>query len=96
MRKETGNETAHMSRHDPNPKIPYFPFKTPIYTPISLNILETPNTPNSSNFLRCSKGHGSSKKNKNWIFDCGATGTMTFDLDDFISIEPLKTSLIQR
>ena len=37
----------------------------------------------------------SQKGDSKWIFDCGATDTMSFDPNHFISIKNSKNSLIQ-
>lgn len=34
-------------------------------------------------------------KNEKWIIDCGATDTMTYDPNDFISFDKIKKSVIQ-
>lgn len=35
------------------------------------------------------------QSNLNWIFDCGVTDLMSFDVDDFVTINPPHKKYIQ-
>lgn len=51
--------------------------------------------PSSNLALTCSKGHVLQKRDLKWIFNCGSTYTVSFDANDFDSIENSKNSLFQ-
>ena len=101
-RKTTKREATAVKQREGNTK-PQNPKTQPIYKPKTLTPTSQPSNPISNPKPNSSSGpeHTNFKSllshntNSQWIFDCGATDTMTFDPSDFLSTHPTNRTHIQ-